>query len=654
LPPIERNRTVRGTRRDTRADWQEGRWRALRQDVAFHFERFLSRGPSSKVGFLWAAVVVVTLAGGFLAWLIPSGRFADLAEALWWAFLRLSDSGYLGEDEVTGLRIVSLVLTMLGLVLFVGVLVAILTESLTRHMERLALGLTPVRYTGHVAVLGWTSRTLELVAELLESSEDPPRVVVLVETITAQIEQDLRDRLPSRLRSRVVLRTGDPERMEDLLRVRGDRADAIVLPGVDRADRDGDAVDPRVLKVIASMDRLAGRAQRRPRVIAEIVDPQLVHVAHAAYEGPLQVIASDVLVGRSLALGVVAPGSSLALADLLDVHSGHTLRVERVPSLAGEAIAAASRRFPKAILLGALRHGPQGTQLNSAPDARIDDQDSLLFLSSVDGPLESFDPPPAEMEPETESGGQTHAPVSNRLLVLGWSGKVQALCRTLTGITDRELEIDIVSRLETARRESVIPHKLRDATVRHVLGDATSPELFDRLDPSGYDGVVVVGSDTAGDRLEADSRTIATVLLLLNSLRGATARPRMIAEVLDPANRAVLEERGVELVVTPELLARVLVGAVERPELAGIFEQLLLGRLGTFGVIHLDELLPLGDTSFGAIEWTLRRRGMVCVCLMRESRGNTPEFVRDKRVPFRLEPGDRALVVTPLKAAEGS
>ena len=99
--------------------------------------------------------------------------------------------------------------------------------------------------------------------------------------------------------------------------------------------------------------------------------------------------------------------------------------------------------------------------------------------------------------------------------------------------------------------------------------------------------------------------------------------------------------------VTPELVARGLVGAVVHTELAGIFEQMVLGRLGRPGVISLDRLVPSGETTFGAIEWCLRRQGIVCLGLQREAHAFAPELVPDKRESLRIGPRDRAQVIRP-------
>jgi len=79
----------------------------------FALERQVQRGVPHQLMVMAALIVLVALAGGVAAW-IASPKFSDVGEACWWAFLRLTDPGYLGDDEGVALRAVSTVITVLG------------------------------------------------------------------------------------------------------------------------------------------------------------------------------------------------------------------------------------------------------------------------------------------------------------------------------------------------------------------------------------------------------------------------------------------------------------------------------------------------------------------------------------------------------------
>ena len=137
----------------------------LKAHVAFALERFLIGGTQYRLLFLLMVVGVVSVvAGSILFWSLAEEE--SWSASVWWAFLRLSDPGYLGEDEGTLRRSLSTLLTVAGYVLFLGGLVAVMTQWLNQTIRHLERGLTPLALSGHIVVLGWTAATAELVAEL--------------------------------------------------------------------------------------------------------------------------------------------------------------------------------------------------------------------------------------------------------------------------------------------------------------------------------------------------------------------------------------------------------------------------------------------------------------------------------------------------------
>jgi hypothetical protein len=187
----------------------------------FLVERQLVKGAGFQLLVVGLFIGVISLLGGILV--IPQGgEFEHVGSAIWWAFLRLTDPGYLGDDVGTWTRIVSTLLTVTGYVVFMGTLVAILTRWLIAKMNDLERGLTPVTLKNHIVVLGWTSQTLPLLSELLGSTgrmrrflerHDVQRLnlVVLSESASAEQVHLLRAEPGIGRRARqIILRAGSP------------------------------------------------------------------------------------------------------------------------------------------------------------------------------------------------------------------------------------------------------------------------------------------------------------------------------------------------------------------------------------------------------------------------------------------------------------
>ena len=121
-------------------------------DIRFTFERLLLRGLHYRLAFAAAVIAFVAISAGLLVVLLDP-KFQDVGEGVWWSFLRLSDPGYLGDDEGVASVSISTVVTVLGYVLFLGLLVAILTQWMNTLILRVESGTTRVAFNKMVKLL---------------------------------------------------------------------------------------------------------------------------------------------------------------------------------------------------------------------------------------------------------------------------------------------------------------------------------------------------------------------------------------------------------------------------------------------------------------------------------------------------------------------
>ena len=362
--------------------------------LRFWVERLLLRGTPYRLILFTLVTAFVALVGGLAVH--ATGAFDTLGGATWWAFLRLTDSGYLGDDQGTTRRGISVVVTVMGSVLFMGTLMAIMTQWLGETVERLERGETPLQREGHLLVVGWTNRTGAIVSELLLSEERTRRilhggpgrrlhVVLLAEdfgpTLQAQIKRELGPLWDER---RLTVRRGDRLVAADLERVCHLKAAGILLPGEDR-DEAGEADrDTTTIKALLAISRRAQASNLPlPPLVAEIFDPRRADLARDAYAGPAVVLASDRLMGRVLAQAVRNPGLSEVLAELLTHGRGNELYQRPHHHMAGQRFDEACARHTGGVLIGLLvgLEGSRTAVLAPEQDRVITASDSLVVLA---------------------------------------------------------------------------------------------------------------------------------------------------------------------------------------------------------------------------------------------------------------------------------
>jgi hypothetical protein len=640
--------------------------RHLPARLQLHIERFLHRGLPARLLLIAILIGAVAVVAGTAVWLVHDG-FDELPGAIWWAFLRLTDPGYLGDDHGVFNRFISTVVTVIGYVLFMGLLVATMTQWLQQAFERLARGESPVFRRGHVLILGWTERTPEIVRELLISEGRVRRflrsrrrfarglhVVVMAEHPSPAHRDELRLALGERYSTAAyTLRAGDPLRLDHLERVAFPDAAAIVIPGAE-AQRAGEVdSDTAAVKVLLSLAaHPAMRAlPRPPRVVAEVFHPARVAVARAAWPGPVQIVCSDRLVGQLLARSVENPGLSAIVADLFTHDVGAEPYVASLPGLSGEPWARGAAAFDDAVPLGLVRGGdgeqPEVVLLPPA-DHIVQDGESWLCVARS---FERCTPGPLPLDPlplRASDPGSGPPPRARSVLMLGWNDGLAVLIEELAiGGATRMVHVSTKPAAERARG-------LRTGTpgldrLELVDGDITDEADLRALRPAEFDAVVLLRSDRYGSRADADARTLVAHLMLrrlLDALPEGVRRPHVVVELAGAANKALIPAGVAEVVVSPLLIGNLLALVALRPAIGAFVDQLLSRGDPSLALWPAAPLLRGAAPTFGDLQRAAAAHGALALGVVWPPRPGEDGRVRiAPGSDARLDPLDGAMAV---------
>ncbi len=289
----------------------------------FLLEKLLLRGAHYQLIIIAAFIALVSVTAGFLGFALTNS-FEGFGDSAWWAFFRLSDPGYLGDDEGLLLQIISTVVTILGYVLFMGALIAIMSQWLQRTMRRLESGLTPITQNDDILILGWTNRTASIVRELVSSEGKVKRflrrigarrlhIVILTEEVTTELHLELKESLGRNWNERLItFRSGSPLRTEHLKRVDFMHAGVIIMPGSDfttdavEGVEGAEIMDTRTIKSLLTVAnyRNEHESERQPLVVAELIDGRKGPIAGAAYGSNIELVASDQVISRLMAQNI--------------------------------------------------------------------------------------------------------------------------------------------------------------------------------------------------------------------------------------------------------------------------------------------------------------------------------------------------------------
>lgn len=639
---------------------QDSVFHRTRNLITFRLERLLLRGMHMRLLLIAASLGVISLLGGALV--LVDGSFDDPLRAIWWAFLRLTDPGYLGDDNGVVQRTVSTGLTVLGYVLFMGALVAIMTQWLNERIRNLEGGFTPLAQNGHVLILGWTSRTPTIVREMLQSEGRVRRflrrrearrlhLVLLTQEVSIERRYELQDRVGDVYRDRAVaLRSGTPLRLEHLERVDFMNASAILLPSDDISPAGAAAADTRTIMTLLSMSKHGARTgDALPMVVTELLDANKVQVATRAYAGRIEIVKSDLLIGFMLAQAVLHEGLADLFRILLMSSTGNAVHIYDGDQFVGQRYDHAAAHFSSAVMLGIAR--PDGKsfapELCPAASRRLEYGERLVMVArthtdALPGePYEVLDATCANTKPpQARRGGQ-------RLLVLGWSNHVPPVLSELAEQTSSDIDVDVVSVVPVGERAHA-----DGLSVKHIEADPTSPTMLGRLDMARYHKVLLVASDLVDSPEDTDARTVVTHLLLREQLDAlpASERPRVVVELESDANATLFDACDVDVLVTPLMVGQILAHVPLRPELRCVYEALLGVKGPELGSYTAAEYgLDAQRATWTAVERAAASYGHVVLALLtRDAAGaNVLELNPEKTRRFAIESDSRLIVLKP-------
>ncbi len=574
--------------------------------LLYRLERLLARGPLLQIAGLVAVLVILAFFGGLVVFVSPTKFHGQLLAGIWWSFLHLTDTGYMGEDNEPLTRVVAIFLTFSGAILFLGGVIAILTNALDRLLASLAKGSTRVVEDGHLLIIGWNPGVTVLIEELFNSAalagnRQLPTLVLLMET---QIE-GVFDKLSPAIRKRIrlVSRQGPLADIGSLERVDFRRARAILL--LSQRHRLGhQASDLALLKTLMSLVT-NGFQSDGCRLIMDL--------SHATNRLLTKEVAPGVEIealpclefsGRLLCQIIRNPGIAKVYQQLLTDAFGLSLVM-----IASSELNAQGLTLPE--LVGRLRGGTAIGFLRGGVTHLLDfseptlpgDEVIVLAAQREEVKLGPADPPEIQL-PQIQSviGGENKI---IRILVVGRNEAFESMLIELARYGTESYEIDILCDnpaglpLDRWPNLNLKTHKGRVRNLEDL-----------RLVPSGQYGRVVILSNDMVDPLTSDAET-AMAYAILRRADFLAPDTRFLLDLQEDDNRALFPDISCDLLVSPQIGNHMLAQATMKPAWRPIYEELftaggaelwLISWAQLFGACSLNGFLSWGQIQRMALK----------------------------------------------------
>jgi ion channel POLLUX/CASTOR len=595
------------------------------QRFRYHFDNLMSRGTPALIGMLFVlSLIVVLIAGAVIsaAGFVQEGETAHLSlgEAMWESLMRTLDSGTMGGDTGTGFRVVMLFVT-LGGIFVVSALIGVLNNGIEAQMERLRKGRSIVLESNHTLVLGWSPQIFTVLKELMTANENQnsARIVVLADKDKVEMEDEIRERVEPKGRTRIICRSGSPIDPTDLEIANPHSAKSIIVLPPENNDPDTD--------VIKTVLAITNNPKRRPEpyhIVTQIRHEKNMKVLKmVGVNDKVQAVLTGDLIARVVAQTSRQSGLSVVYTELMD-FGGDEIYFKQELALTGKTYGDALLAYEDSCAMG-IRKADGTILLNPPMDSVLEPNDQIFALSADDDTIRIASQSQSPInEVVIRSSGMPLRSQPEKCLILGWNRSGVTIVRELDNYVAPGSQVTVVADVYNIEKQiKAQGGKLQNQKLNVQEGETTDRDLLNTLNVQDYDHIVVLAYSTMQPQ-EADAKTLVTLLHLRDMAEHDETPFSIVSEMLDLRNRELAEATQVDdFIVSEHLVSLMMSQLSENSELFDVFTDIFDPEGSE---IYLK---PVGDyvatdepVNFYTVVEAARRRGQTAIGYRKTSEAN--------------------------------
>ena len=545
----------------------------FRQRLRYQFDNLMARGTPALIGMLFVlSLTVIILAAviisGFSLRQAGSSDTLSFGEAFWESLMRTLDSGTMGGDTGTGFRLIMFFVTIGG-IFVVSTLIGVLSNGIEAQMDRLRKGRSKVLESNHTLVLGWSPQVFTILNELMIANENQnkARIVVLADKDKVEMEDEIRERVEVKGKTRIICRSGSPIDPNDLEITSPHAAKSIIVLPPENSDPDTD-----VIKTVLAITNNPNRRAEPYHIVTQIRDAKNMDVLKLVGEKDkvLAVLTGD-LIARVVAQTSRQSGLSVVYTELMD-FGGDEIYFKREPSLTGKTYGQVLLAYEDSCVMG-LRKADGKILLNPSMDSRIEAGDQIFALSEDDDTirLSSQNLPPIN-EAVIRSDERALKAQPEKCLILGWNRSGTTIVRELDNYVVKGSQVTVVADIYNIEKQiRAQGGRLKNQKLVVQEGETTDRDLLNELNVADYDHVIVLAYSTLEPQ-EADAKTLVTLLHLRDMAQKDETPFSIVSEMLDLRNRELAEATQVDdFIVSEHLVSLMMSQLSENAELFDVF-----------------------------------------------------------------------------------
>ncbi len=592
-------------------------WKAR---LRYKFDNTLSKGSGALIGWLGIStliLVIVAIVIILVAQAVPQGNTP--VDVFWDVLYQALTPNPVDPTSFPPLFMIVTFLVTLGSLFIVSILIGILSNEIEDRVTALRRGRSLVIEENHTLILGWSHQIFTILNEFMIANENQPkgRIVVLADKDKVEMEDEIRERIQIRGKTRIICRRGSPIDPNDIEITNPHSAKSIIILPPENNDP-----DTEVIKTVLAITNNPNRRAEKYHIVTQISNEKNLNVLKlAGANDHMQAVLTGDLIARVVAQTSRQSGLSVVYTELLN-FGGDEIYFKYEPALTGKTFGEVLTIYEASSVMG-LRKADGKILLNPAMDSLIEKDDQIFALSADDDTIRLS--PNSNLiqinEAFIRSSRKPLKPKPEKSLILGWNRSGTTIVHELDHYVPKGSQITVVADAYGIEKQIIARGgKLVNQKLAVLEGETTDRTLLNSLGVENYDHVIVLANSSLEPQ-QADAKTLVTLLHLRDMAEKDATPFSIVSQMLDLRNRELAEVTQVDdFIVSEHLISLMMSQLSENAELLAVFTDIFDPEGSEIYLKPISDYVAVGEpVNFYTVVEAAKRRGETAIGYRLES-----------------------------------
>jgi Trk K+ transport system NAD-binding subunit len=610
---------------------------SFKEKLRYNFDNTLSNGPIAIISWLALVTFLLVIIAGFILFIFGlsanpmENEPFDLVEGIWQSLMRVLDAGTVTGDEGWAFRLFMLLITIAGLFIFSS-LIGSISSGIDESISNLRKGKSKVIETNHTLILGYSSMIYSVISEscLANESQKKAIIVILADRDKVEMEDDIRAKIEDTKTSKIIVRSGNPLDLRDLLMVNYNEAKAIILLSPENEENP----DNQVIKSVLSITGNKNRKKEPYHIIAEIKNNENKQVASLVGGKEVSYVFSSDLISKLTAQTCRQSGLSIIYSDLLQ-FDGDEIYFYSDRGLIGLTFKQCLYSFEDSCVMGVFT-GDRKVLLNPDMNYIIKKEDQLIIIAQDDSKINRLLIPkeilPVNFIPDAKKEKELET-----TLILGWNDKGKKIIEELDHYVIKGSSVSILGEVDDIKDSlTLLSEELQNITLYFQHGNINDRNTLDELRIDSFNHIIVLSYMNKGSIQISDAITLICLVHLRDISEKAGKDFSVVSEMLDVQNRELAEvAKADDFIVSDNLLSLLMTQIAENKDLEMVYENLFSDEGAEIYLNPVEEYLDLSKpVDFYQVIESASNQGHTAIGF----RSLQPEIVNNGKFGIVLNP----------------